>query len=676
MFPGEPCRIAQAAKLTHQRESSSQSSGAFVRSVGLLLVLFAAGGGVCPLRVSARAPQFERVGPYGGTVRSLLISSKGSSAVYLGTNDGQLFKSIDGGVSWALLYPGLKRRQFVTDSIVEDPDVADHLYVGGWNLRSYGGGLFESRDAGRSWNQIPLPEADVAVRAFAISKGYPNCMIVGTGSGVFVSADGGLSWQRRGEKIDAFRQAESVAIGPRDPDLLIVGTWHLSYRSRDFGKTWERNSRGMIDDSDVFSMSIDERDPKIVFASACTGLYRSVDRGASWTRLRVFPKSFLVRAQIVAIDPRHSERIYGGTTEGLFASRNSGMTWNRITSSDLTVNAIQIDPADSNTILVGTELYGVMRSSDGGRTWAESNAGFVNRSIARILPDPAKPGRFLVGELFEGKAGGFNVYDGDSGGWVKVEPRDVPGVGLLSLFELHGNRGRIAGTARGAYLQRDPLGAWIGLPGPIGGLTVYDFAADSAGEWIFAGTNDGVYRARPDDLRFEKPPRYNFIPRVFSLLALTNDPRPIFAGSHFGVLRSSDSGDTWQFSSQGIPDHTIVECLTLSPGNKSQMLAGTSAGLYESPDGGNTWTRVADGRLGVNVSSVIFLDSGGRRILAADNTLGGVLLSEDGGGHWERIEDPEFSSPIRTLAQDPAHPSIVYLGTGTEGVYRLSLAGY
>jgi len=103
------------------------------------------------------------------------------------------------------------------------------------------------------------------------------------------------------------------------------------------------------------------------------------------------------------------------------------------------------------------------------------------------------------------------------------------------------------------------------------------------------------------------------------------------------------------------------------------LFAGTSSGLYESQDGGNVWGRVLDGRLNVNISSVIFLDSTGTRILAADNTFGGVLLSEDAGDRWEKIEDPEFSSPARTLMQDSSHPSIIYVGTGTEGVYRLSV---
>ena len=630
-------------------------------------------GFFCPTKLAANDAHFERLGPYGGTVRSLLISPGDNKVVYLGTSDGQIFRSVDGAASWNLLYPGLNRRQLVIDTIVEDPDDAGHLYVGGWDLRSTGGGLFESRDSGRSWSQVMLPVVNVSVRGFAISKGSPSHMVAGTGAGVFMSADGGKSWQETGADMDAFKQAESVAIDPQDPGNLYVGTWHLGYRSRDSGATWVQNDRGMVTDSDVFSIAIDERNPKTMYASACTGLYRSIDQGESWKRLRVLPKSDQVRAQVVYVDPTNSDTVYGGTTEGLFISKDAGKTWNRVTSPELTINAIQVDPIHGTVILIGTDLYGVLRSEDGGRSWTESNTGFVHRSIARIIPDPAVPGRFIVGELSQGKIAGFYEYDNPANDWVQLSPKEIPGEGMLSLLVLPGDQGRLAGTARGVFVQPTGSTAWTALPGPIANFIVYDLAIDPGQEWVFAGTSDGIYRARPEDLNFQKPPNYNSIPHAFSLLVSRRVPGPVFAGTHLGVFRSDDAGSTWQSASEGIPDHTIIECLVFAPGQETHLLAGTSAGLYESKDSGHTWNRTPDGRLGVHISSIVFLDAGGRRILAADNTFGGVFLSQDGGTRWEKIENPQFASPIRSLAQDPLHPSVIYLGTGTEGVYRLSL---
>jgi len=602
-----------------------------------------------------------------------MISPKNSKSVYLGTNDGQIFKSADGGVSWNILYPGLNRRQQVIDTIVEAPDSADHLFAGTWDLRSSGGGLFESRDSGRSWNLVTLPPGNVAVRGFAISQGSPSHMIVGTGAGVFVTADGGHSWQQSGVNIEGFRQTESVAIDPRDPRFLFVGTWHLGYRSVDFGKTWVQNDRGMIFDSDVFSISIDERNSSTIFASACTGLYRSLDRGASWTRLRVFPKDYQVRAQVVSIDPANSDKVFAGTTEGLFASQDNGTTWARMTASDLTINAIQVDPRNDSVVLAGAELYGVLRSEDGGRSWVQSNEGFVSRSIARVLLDPANPGRILVGELFEGKTGGFYVFDNSDNSWITPKPEEMPGAGMLSMLTLPGDRGRLAGTANGVFLQSHASTAWARLPGPIGNLTVYDLTMNKNGEWVFAGTSDGVYRASLEELQFQKPSGYTFIPRVFALLASSELSCRVFAGTHVGVLRSDDFGMTWQFASDGIPDHTLIECLVFAPGEERHLFAGTSAGLYESVDGGTRWKCSSDGRMGVEISSIIFLDAQGRRMIAADGADGGVFLSPDAGAHWDKIENPEFGSPVRSVAQDSKHPTILYLGTSSEGVYRLVL---
>lgn len=624
-------------------------------------------------KLVAQVARFERLGPYGGTVRSLMISPKNIKTVYLGTNDGQIFKSADGGVTWNILYPGLNRRQLVIDTIVEDPDSADHLFAGAWDLRSSGGGLFESRDSGRSWTQVNLPTSNVAVRGFAISQGSPSHMIVGTGAGVFVTSDGGNSWRQSGMKIEGFRQTESVAIDPRDPRFLFVGTWHLGYRSVDFGKTWVQNDRGMIFDSDVFSISIDRQNGSTIFASACTGLYRSLDRGSSWTRLRVFPTSYQVRAQVVSIDPANSDKVFAGTTEGLFASLDNGKTWARVTPSDLTINAIQVDPLNDNVVLAGAELYGVLRSEDGGRSWVQSNDGFVSRSIVRVLPDPANPGRILVGELSEGKTGGFYVFDNPVNSWMTPSPAEMPGEGMMSMLTLPGDHGRVVGTANGAFLQSPGSTAWTRLPGPIGDLSIYDLTVDKDGEWVFAGTSDGVYRTSLEELHFQKPSGYTFIPRVFSLLPSSKVSGRIFAGTHVGVLRSDDFGLTWQFASDGIPDHTLIECLVFAPGQERRLFAGTSAGLYESEDGGAHWKCSSDGRMGVEISSIIFLDAQGRRVVAADGVGGGVFLSPDAGAHWEKIESPEFGSPVRSIAQDSRHPTTLYLGTSSEGVYRLFL---
>jgi hypothetical protein len=94
--------------------------------------------------------------------------------------------------------------------------------------------------------------------------------------------------------------------------------------------------------------------------------------------------------------------------------------------------------------------------------------------------------------------------------------------------------------------------------------------------------------------------------------------------------------------------------------------------LWYGPGNRSVWTNSPNCNV-FEVPSVIFLDNAGKRIMAADRTFGGVFLSEDGGARWEKVAAAEFASPVRSLARDPARPQDFYLGTQSEGVYRLRL---
>jgi photosystem II stability/assembly factor-like uncharacterized protein len=616
------------------------------------------------------AARFERLGPFGGTVRSLLISRFDRNVVYLGNRDGQIYRSQDGGVSWTMLYPGIGRRQLVVDSIAEHPEDEGHLFAGAWDLRSEGGGLFESRDGGIHWTPVELPEESPAVRDFKISLHSPSHMIVGTLKGAYVSDDHGKTWRVVKQKSGDFQSIESVAIDPDEPRFLYIGTWRLGYSSTDFGHTWVRINKGMILDSHVFTLSVDSENPKTIFAGACTGVYRSVDRGATWKRLKLLRETYVIRAQHIQIDPVSRSWAYVGTTQGLFVSKNNGAAWKRLTSPKISINAVEVDPVDSRKILIGADGLGVLRSDDGGRSWKESNQGFVSRRITKILSIPDDSGGFRLAVSSDGGRAGLSFLSSSGREWLPPAGAALPSEEILSYLRLPGN-GRLIGTVQGLYsLQEARLEK---LDGPTGKLSIFALALDLHGNWIFAGTNDGIYRSKLEPIEFKKPSGYRMIPRVSSLLVSHASPTVVHATTHLGLLRSRDNGATWDILAAGLPIHDGVQSLAVDPSDPSHMFAGTPAGLYESRDAGASWIRSKEGRLGVAIPSVIFLDSSGNRVLAADNTWGGVFYSGDGGGSWQKISRPEFASPIQFLMQDSANPSSVYLGTRTEGVYRLQL---
>ena len=73
----------------------------------------------------------------------------------------------------------------------------------------------------------------------------------------------------------------------------------------------------------------------------------------------------------LAIDPSDPNTMYAGSfSSGIFKTQDGGQQWTNIGLSDRNIFHIALDPQDPSRILVGSG-QGVVRSLDGGRTWAD-----------------------------------------------------------------------------------------------------------------------------------------------------------------------------------------------------------------------------------------------------------------------------------------------------------------
>src|ERR1700745_423670 len=292
----------------------------------------------------------------------------------------------------------------------------------------------------------------------ALSASDSKILVVGALDGVFRTKDGGNSWERISPPSQAeIKNIESIAIDPKNPDVVYAGTWHLAWKTADGGANWQHINKGMIDDSDVFSVIVDSSNPSVVFASACSGIYKSESAGDLFHKLQGIPFSAR-RTRVLKQDPANPGTVYAGTTEGLWKTADGGKTWKHVSSSEVVVNDVLVDPRHSNRILIATDRSGVLTSDDGAQTFAASNHGYTHRYVSSILADQSDSSRILVGVVNDREFGGvFSTHDGGLT-WQQKSA----GLGGRDVFALQQipNDGLIAGTNKGIFLLDRTSSQW------------------------------------------------------------------------------------------------------------------------------------------------------------------------------------------------------------------------
>ncbi len=610
------------------------------------------------------AESWVPVGPPGGDVRGLAADPRDARIVYLGTADGVLYRSADGGRRWARLAPGFPRRGMSLDDIVVDP--RGNVLVGYWHVSGSGGGVARSRDDGRTFEILAGIEGE-AVRGLALAASDPDVMVVGTMTGVFRSRDGGAVWQRISPAghVD-LKTVGSVAVDPVDPERVYAGTWHLPWRTSDGGRTWQPMRAGMIDDSDVMTLTVDRRGRDVVYATACSGIYRSGGQDRRWSKLRGIPGSSR-RTRAFAQDPERPQVLYAGTTEGLWASQDDGASWRLLTPRSLVVNAIV--PLPGGELLLGADGAGVLRSDDGGDLWRASNEGFSDRFVSRVLFDAAR-GRLLVGIRGDRLHGGVRVAASPVGPWSALAA-GLEGREVLSLA-LAGD-GVLAGTDDGIFFLEATGPTWRRLPTTVGGMDPHPRVADlaAAAERVFlAATSAGLLRSIDRGKSWTRPPM-GPAAAVSALAAAPGDPRLLLASTPLGLYESLDAGASWTQVSQALAGPQI-HSLAFGPAGDRVVFATTQRGLLRSDDRGRTWARLT----GLPRSDIagLALHPNGRTVYASDCSAGGLYRSDDGGDSWRPFEaDGLPSNRLWTLAVDPAAPGRVLAAGASGGLHLLAL---
>jgi photosystem II stability/assembly factor-like uncharacterized protein len=609
------------------------------------------------------AQSWVPVGPPGGDVRSLASDPRDPRLVYLGTADGVLYRSADGGARWSRMSPGFPLRGRSLDDIVVEPSGA--VLVGYWEVAGGGGGVARSSDGGRSFSFLPGIEGQ-SVRALALAPSDPRVLTVGALSGVFRSPDGGRSWRRISPEGHAeLRNVGSLAVDPRDPDVVYAGTWHLAWKTLDGGRSWRQVPLGMIADSDVMTLTIAPGDPATLYATACTGIYRSRDGAQRWLKLKGIPAESR-RTRAFALDPARPDTLYAGTTQGLWISEDGAGSWRLATPRNLVVNAVL--PRPDGSLLLGSEGAGVLVSRDQGRSWSASNDGFSERMVSRIVFDDK--GRALAGILGDRQHGGVLAAASISGPWRRLgtglEGREVLSLGFASR--------PLAGTDDGVFAWSDAQAAWTRLGITSGGVELHPRVADMLvlpSGTLLAASSQGVLRSADGGASWSRV-LLGTARAVSAIGGLPGVPEGALAATTLGFFETRDAGASWTQVAAGLHEITI-HALAPQPGSRSVIFAASSRGLLRSNDGGRRWSRCS-GLPHSDITGLAFAP-GGRTLFATDFSRGGIFRSDDGGETWTLVpSDGLVSDRVWSLAVEPGAGGRLVAASSSGGLHVLAPA--
>jgi photosystem II stability/assembly factor-like uncharacterized protein len=634
-------------------------------------------------------------------------------------------------MQWRMIGPHRGGRTVGACGVPSQPNV---FYIGVNN-----GGVWKSNDYGRTWNPIFDKMGTGSVGDIAVSESNPNVVYVGSGEGIqrpdlsvgdgiYKSTDAGKTWTNMG--LHDAQQIGGIVVDPKNENRVFVAALGHPYgpnkergvyRSLDGGKTWERVLY-KDENTGAIQVSFDPNNSNIIYADLWagrqgpwengqwngseSGLFKSTDGGTTWTKLtKGLPTTEQGLGRIgFGIAPTNSNRLYAtvdaGRYGGIYRSDDAGESWKLMSNdgrfwgrgSDFA--EVKVDPTDADIVYSANVV--TWKSVDGAKTWTGFRGAPGGDDYHRIWINPNNPKIMLIavdqggivtvngGETFSSwynqpTAQFYHVStDNDFPYNVYGGQQESGSVGIAS----RGNDGQVTfrewhpvGVEEYGYVAADPLDPNIIYGGKI---TKYDKRTGQ------------VQNIAPEALRSGK---YRFV-RTAPVLFSPIDPKTLYFAGNV-IFKTRDGGNSWETispdltreswdipASVGIytdpemkkmPRRGVVYTIAPSFKDINTIWAGTDDGYIQvTHDGGKNWKNVTPSAI-TSWSKVSLMECGhfdNNTVYAAINRIRCddmhpyIYKTNDGGKTWKLITNGlPANEPINAVREDPLRKGLLFAGS-------------
>ncbi len=565
--------------------------------------------------------------PGNGRVNSIVVDPNNASVLYACTPASQLWKSTNGGTSWAVISNGIPATG-VTD-IAIDPTNSNIIYAltGDADRAIYhpsSRGVYKTTDGGANWAITGLSisySSGIVLTSIIINPSNPSIVLVSGSNGIYRSINAGVSYTQ----VNATFSIRELLFNPLNPQIVYAGskTGAAFIRSNDGGVTWVQNTTGGLPTNTTalrFSIDVSPVDTNVVYLMATNtahnleGFYKSVNGGASFTKMSITPNipngQGWYNLAVKASNTDANTVFAAGLT--VYKSINGGTTFSSISIPHVDVHDLKF---------IGENLYaasdgGVYRYTGTGTTWTNLSS---NMSIAQPYSlglSTTNNNLMITGHQDNGSNITTNGIT-----WSQRSGGD----GMVAFIH-RTNNNKLYCTYQNGVLRRSTNG----------GTSFSTIKTVDSGYWVTPYIQDPI------------------------------DTNTIYTGGKF-VEKSIDGGTTWSAISNTI---TQVRWMDVSRTNNQIIYYTTASAIFKTIDGGINWTNVS-GTVPTTTKLHIHIDVNNPDnvyVSLASTSTNQVYFTNNGGTSWTNISSGLPSVPANTIVTVLGQPGIAYCGTDI-GVY-------